>query len=85
MDGLDLTQRHVAPCGAMWRHVAHTDAAEETPEPRGEGERRGVISQQFQGSQVGFSEGPIWTDDTDVRGPGRRPIHAPRAMVMSCG
>jgi len=50
----------------MWRHVA----AEETPEPRGEGERRGVISQQFQGSQIGFSEGPIWTEDTEVQGIG---------------
>ena len=56
-----------APCGAMWRTMWRTHvAAEETPEPRGEGERRGVISQQFQGSQIGFSEGPM----SEVQGVG---------------
>ena len=32
-------------------------ATEEAPEPWGHGDGRGIISQQFQGSQVGFSEG----------------------------
>jgi len=72
-----------APCGAMWRHVAHHVA--HTCGGRGNPwtTRRGWTARCHFPAVSRIANWLLWR--TDVRGPGRRPIHAPVSEVMSCG